>query len=178
MAMQYSENIPYILRDWNFCRTSLDFSCNQLLQPTLTHSCNFKLCTLLCLRPRGVDAYHAQKAANTEVESSYLKSTMKVESIHYGDWLVNNDVCFLCQLGSVGARDLIPCKTLLKISVWYPISSPCDAFCCCSLKTDTTIQPFVGTDTHSQREHIHKITHTITHTKSHTQNQSHTCSHT
>lgn len=63
--------------------------------------------------------YHLLKAENREFESSFLKSTIKAES-----WLINNDVYCLGQLGSAGAHDLVPCKSLLKISVKYPIPSP------------------------------------------------------
>ena len=58
--------------------------------------------------------YHLPKAANTEVESNFLKSTINVESSHCAYWLVNNDVCYLGQLRSVGASYLNPYKTLVK----------------------------------------------------------------
>lgn len=71
--------------------------------------------------------YHLLKAENTEVESYFLKSTINIESNHYEYWLVNKAVCCLGLLRLVGAC-LHPCKTLLNISVNYPISSPCNAF--------------------------------------------------
>ena len=63
-------------------------------------------------------------AANTKVKNSFLKIYKKVESI----LVINNDVCYIDELGSVGVSDLIPCKTLLKISLKFPIPSSCDAF--------------------------------------------------
>lgn len=56
--------------------------------------------------------YHLLKAANTEVVSNFLKSTMEFECSIYRCWLINNDVWCLEQFGSVVASDLIPCKTL------------------------------------------------------------------
>jgi len=66
-----------------------------------------------------MNVYHLLRAANTEAERNCLQSSMEVDSIHYGHPLVNNDVCFLGQLGLVGASDLIPCKTLIKSTVKY-----------------------------------------------------------
>lgn len=57
------------------------------------------------------------------LRSNFLQSTIETEATIYGSWLIN-DVCFLGQLGSIGARDTIPCKTLLKISV-ETLSSLC-----------------------------------------------------
>lgn len=36
------------------------------------------------------------------------------------------NVCWLDKFGSVGASDLIMCTNQLKISVMYPLASPCD----------------------------------------------------
>ena len=58
--------------------------------------------------------YHLLKAANTEVESNFLNSIIEFESSQCGYWLVNNDVCCLGQLRSVGASVLNPYKTLVK----------------------------------------------------------------
>lgn len=44
-----------------------------------------------------------------------------------GWWI---DVYCLSHLGSAGASDLIPCKSLLRISVKCPLPSPWDALCC------------------------------------------------
>ena len=79
-----------------------------------------------CLDVFGCYDNHLLKTANTEVESNLLKSIRKVESTLYGK--VANSDCCLGQLGSIGASDLIPCKTLLKISVKSPSSLfLCDA---------------------------------------------------
>lgn len=59
-----------------------------------------------------------QIAANTETESSFLKSAIKVKCIHLC-LLVDKQLCLLS--GSVRASDLIPYKTV-KISVKCPIT--------------------------------------------------------
>ena len=71
---------------------------------------------------------HLLKAADTEVKNSFLESSVKVESNHL--WILVDKQWFLMagQLGSVGASDLISCKTLLKISSEkHPLPSACDA---------------------------------------------------
>lgn len=49
------------------------------------------------------------KAAKTEAVNNFLKLTTNVTI--YGYWLISDDACYLDWLGSVGAGDLIPCKT-------------------------------------------------------------------
>ena len=49
-----------------------------------------------------------------EVEGNFLKSTIKVENIHYGYRLINSDACYLGHLRSAGASELIPCKNSVK----------------------------------------------------------------
>lgn len=88
--------------------------------------------------------YHLQKAANTEVESSLLRC-ISLMNIEYSVWILVDKQwcvwCYLlsCQLGSVGARDWIPCKTVTdfcKVS----LLSPMWCFLCCSINR---VQPFV-----------------------------------
>lgn len=61
--------------------------------------------------------YHLLKGTNTEIERSFLKSNIKVESNFL--WILigkkkKNDACCLGHLRSVGGSDFIPCKSLLK----------------------------------------------------------------
>ena len=60
--------------------------------------------------------------------------------------LTDNDTCYVGQLRSVGPSDSIPCKTLLKISVKYPIPPPLphEMILCCPVKTEGS--PLWGTD--------------------------------
>jgi hypothetical protein len=69
----------------------------------------------MCLTQDSACASFAEYT-NAEVESNFSRPTIKVESI-----LVD-------KLGPLG-QWLNPYKTLLKVSVKYPISFPCDAFC-------------------------------------------------
>lgn len=57
--------------------------------------------------------HHLLKTENTEFESNFLKSTLKLKTTIYEYLLIKNNVCYMGQLGSVGISDLIPCKTLL-----------------------------------------------------------------
>lgn len=67
--------------------------------------------------------WHLLKAVNTNVKSKVLMSTIKVKLIFYGNLDLNNDVCstacYLGQLGSVGATELITYKILSMISIKY-----------------------------------------------------------
>lgn len=90
-------------------------------------SYNLKWCRLPCPCP-GQHVYHLLNAENTEVESNFLKSTIKTESKYLWIWLINN-VCCLGQLESVGDSGLICCKNLLKFSAKYPMW----CFLCCSV---------------------------------------------
>lgn len=66
----------------------------------------------------------------------------------YGHWLINNGICYLCQLGSAGVSDSVLCRTLIKISAKYPIPFPMLCFLYYSINR---AKPFV-TDRHTHTD--------------------------
>ena len=64
---------------------------------------------------------HLLKAWNAEAQCNLLKWIY-----YYVYWLINSDVCKCLLSWSLGASYLILFKTLLKISVYYTIPSPCN----------------------------------------------------
>lgn len=92
-------------------------------------------------------------------ENNLLKSTIKLECNIYGCWLINNDVCCLGQFRSVGASDLIPCKTLWTISVNHLIPFLVWCFLCCEkaktlLQTDTLSHTWTDTGKDSLDDYL------------------------
>lgn len=105
---------------------------------------------------------HLLKAENTEVENNFLRSIIKVESIHYGYQLINN-VCYLGHLRSAEASDLIPCKNSVKdfCKVSHPLPMWC--FLCCWEQS-----PLLGRDIHAGTHRYNRPHTNTTHTKIHT----------
>lgn len=116
------------------------------------------------------------KAVDTEVESN-LKSPIKIGRLKefiYSYWLITNSIrstaFYLCQLGSVGASDLIHCQAVLKTSVKCPYSFPIWCFLCCPVKTEWS--PLLWTHNHTQmqtcahRRHSHTQRQTLEQTNS------------
>lgn len=128
--------------------------------------------------PRTLHVHHLLRAANSETESNFLKSTIQAENIHL--WiLVDKQRSLLSgQVESIGGSDSIPCQTLLRISV--RVSFPTWCFLCYSIHTDQSLLWGTGSRiTHRQTHgHTQLIPHTdcmcvCTHTVTQVQTQSH-----
>lgn len=100
--------------------------------------------------------YHLLRETNAEVESNFKNLPERLKVTNHSYWLINNDVCYLGQLGSVGANNLIPCKPLLKISVKYPTPPPMWCFLCCSINIEQS--PLSERNTHTEGRHcLHEV---------------------
>lgn len=80
------------------------------------HSYNLKLCIPPCPWQRTMNVYPVLIAPNAVNQTNLLTSTIKIESNIWGYWFVSNDVCYLCQLETIGNQilpnDIISCKTV------------------------------------------------------------------
>lgn len=63
-----------------------------------------------------MNVYPVLKVAKAVDKTNLLTSTIKVESNICGYWIIKNDVCYLCQVESIGdktlSNDIISCKTV------------------------------------------------------------------
>lgn len=127
---------------------------------------NLKLCAFPSLQSRYM--YHLIKTTNTEVESNFIRSIINHNVTTYDYWMVN-DVCFLGELGSVGVSEFIPCNTLLKSTVNYPIALPRNWFYAIHEYTVKSLLDMTMTS-HTDRHHSHiwLNKHTGTHRGRHT----------
>lgn len=137
---------------WQPTLLALDFPCNQLLHPKLVPSCHLKFCTLLCPWSMCVLMIICWKQQIVISQSYKWISTINTE--HDIRPLLEKQGSLQCCLlfravGSVGVRNLMPCKTLIKTSVESPSSLPhvmlSDPFSKCR------VEPFVkNTHNHTQ----------------------------
>lgn len=83
--------------------------------------------------------------------------------------LINNDVCDLALLKLVGASHLIPWRTMLNISVKYPLSpTPMWCYLCCSIeKRKSETLCWEQTDTINRQADTQRRIHTVAHRQTH-----------